>query len=256
LKIIDISKHNWNAPIDFKKVKASGIDGVIIRAGYGRVISQKDPQFEAAYSGAKAAGLNVGAYWYSYADTPSDAVTEANTCLTAINGKKFELPVYFDIEELKHSKMTRLTCTQMVKNFCGALEESNYFAGVYSFDSFFGSNLDAGISSQYTAWVARVENVKPTYCKKYDMHQYSWKGKIDGIKGDVDMNDCFRDFPAIIKNAGLNGFEKIPVATPPSSAPDKYKVGAEISGLSQAEANAIKSACVKLGMNVSMIKHK
>lgn len=248
MKIIDISKHNWNAPIDFKKVRADGISGVIIRAGYGRLISQKDKPFETAYAGAKAAGLNVGAYWYSYADTAADAVTEAKVFLEAIKGKTFDLPVYYDIEEPKHSKMSKAVCTSMVDKFCKTLEGAGYFAGVYSFDSFFYSNLDAVIQGLYTAWVARVENVRPTYCKKYDMHQYSWKGRVNGILGDVDMNDCTRDFPAIIKKAGLNGFIKAP------TVPATYKITAEISGVPEALSKTVRETCERAGMTVKIIK--
>lgn len=237
VKIIDISKHNGS--IDFSKVKADGISGVIIRAGYGRHISQKDPTFETYYSGAKAAGLNVGAYWYSYADNPTDAKTEAAVFLKAIKGKQFELPVYYDIEEEKHVAMGKTMCTDMVDAFCGAMEAAGYFAGVYSFDSFFGSNLNAEVQKKYSCWVARVENVKPTYCKTYAMHQYTWKGAVKGVSGAVDVSYCYKDFPAVIKKAGLNGYSK-KAAT--------YAVAAKIAGCSAAQAETIAKACSKMGM--------
>ena len=237
-KIIDISKHNGS--IDFAKVKADGISGVIIRAGFGRHISQKDNTFETYYSGAKAAGLNVGAYWYSYADNPSDAKVEAAVFLEAIKGKKFDLPVYLDIEEEKHVALGRTMCTAMVDAFCGAMEAAGYFAGVYSFDSFFGSNLNAQVQKKYSCWAARVENVKPTYCKAYDMHQYTWKGSVKGVSGAVDVSYCYKDFPAIIKKAGLNGWKKAAA----------YSVTAKIGGCSAAQAEAVAKACSKMGMTV------
>lgn len=235
-KIIDISKHN--GAIDFAKVKADGISGVIIRAGYGRHISQKDPTFETYYSNAKAAGLNVGAYWYSYADNPSDAKVEAAVFLEAIKGKRFELPLYLDIEEEKHVSLGRTMCTAMVEAFCSAMEAAGYFAGVYSFDSFFGSNLNAQVQKKYSCWAARVENVKPTYCKAYDMHQYTWKGAVKGVSGAVDVSYCYKDFPKIIKNAGLNGWKKATT----------YSVTAKIGGCSAAQAEAVAKACSKMGM--------
>ena len=97
MKAIDVSC--WQSGIDYNAVKAFGIDTVIIRAGYGREISQKDSRFENHYRDAKAAGMNVGAYWYSYADSVDDAITEAETCLSCISGKDFDLPVYYDMEE-------------------------------------------------------------------------------------------------------------------------------------------------------------
>lgn len=238
VKIIDISKHNGS--IDFAKVKADGISGVIIRAGYGRHISQKDPTFETYYSGAKAAGLNIGAYWYSYADNPTDAKTEAAVFLEAIKGKRFELPVYLDIEEEKHVALGRTMCSAMVEAFCSALEAAGYFAGVYSFDSFFGGNLKADIQTKYSCWVARVENVKPVYCKVYGMHQYTWKGAVKGVSGAVDVSYCYKDFPTIIKNAELNGWKK--AAT--------YAVAAKIGSCSAVRAESIAAACSKMGMTV------
>ena len=236
VKIIDISKHNGS--IDFSKVKADGISGVIIRAGYGRHISQKDPTFETYYSNAKAVGLNVGAYWYSYADNPTDAKTEAAVFLEAIKGKRFELPVYLDIEEEKHAAMGTDICTVMVDTFCSALEAAGYFAGVYSFDSFFGGNLNAEVQKKYSCWVARVENVKPVYCKSYAMHQYTWKGVVKGISGAVDISYCYKDFPNIIKKAELNGWKKAVT----------YAVAAKIGGCSAAQAESIAAACSKMGM--------
>ena len=106
---IDVSRHNTIT--DFRKVKGSGIDFVIIRAGYGREISQKDPQFETNYKNAKAAGLNVGAYWYSYAQSVEEAKIEAKVCLQAIKGKKFEYPIYFDLEENTQLSRGSALCT-------------------------------------------------------------------------------------------------------------------------------------------------
>ena len=98
IKGIDVS--SWQGNIDFGKVKASGIDFVIIRAGYGREVSQIDKCFVQNYNAAKVAGLDVGAYWYSYADSAEDAVKEAKACMEVIKGKKFEYPIYFDLEKL------------------------------------------------------------------------------------------------------------------------------------------------------------
>lgn len=241
MKIIDVSKHNGT--INWAKVKADGIDGAIIRAGYGRELSQKDPLFEQNYKGASANGLHVGAYWYSYADNPADALKEANAFLAAIKGKSFDLPIYFDIEEQKHIKLGKEICTAMTEIFLNTLENAGYYAGVYSFDSFYKTNLSTTIQDRYTCWVARVENIKPTSCKKYDIHQYSWKGKINGINTDVDLNDCFKSFPSIIKNAGLNGFSK---------TSDLRSVTASIVNVPAAKANSIYSACEQMGMNVKI----
>lgn len=238
-KIIDVSKHN--VVTDWAKVKASGVTGVIIRAGYGRVISQKDKTFEDYYAGAVKAGLNVGAYWYSYAKTPAEAKTEAAVFLEAIKGKKFDLPVYFDIEEESHVALGKTVCTAMAEAFCSTMEAAGYFAGVYSFDSFFASNLTEAIQQKYSCWVARVENVPPKCCKTFGMHQYTWKGSVSGISGAVDVSYCYKDFPAIIKGAGLNGYAKDNT---------KFTVTATKSGLDSNSADVVSTKLRDLGMSV------
>lgn len=243
VKVIDVSKHN--IVTDWTKVKASGVSGVIIRAGYGRHISQKDKTFEDYYAGAVKAGLHVGTYWYSYAQSAAESKTEAAVFLEAIKGNRFDLPVYFDIEEPSHVALGKTFCTAMVEAFCGTLEAAGYFAGVYSFDSFFGSNLDESVQKKYSCWVARVENVAPKCCKNYGMHQYTWKGSVSGISGSVDISDCYKDFPNIIKRTGLNGY---------SQKADTYKITAEIGGITSAKAGSIQAACEQLGMTVKQEK--
>jgi GH25 family lysozyme M1 (1,4-beta-N-acetylmuramidase) len=204
--IIDVSKHNGK--IEWDKVKDADVEAAIIRAGYGRVLKQKDACFEANYKCAKENGVDVGAYWYSYATTPEDAEKEAAVCLKVIKGKQFEYPIFFDIEENRQLVLSKETCGDIVRAFCECLEKNGYFAGVYSFDSFFATNLDAAIPKRFAAWVANISAKAPKYCNPYGMWQYSWKGKIDGIIGDVDLNKAYKDYPSIIKKAGLNGFEK------------------------------------------------
>lgn len=204
-KLVDLSK--WNGNVDFAKVKAAGIDGVIIRTGFGKKNpKQKDGRFEEYYSKAKAAGLYVGAYHYSYAKSASDAEKEADFMLEMLKGKSFELPIYGDFEE--QGKLAPKTCNDIVNAFCGHLEAKGAWAGVYSYDSFFRDKLSEDIPKRYTTWVARVENIRPKCVPAADIGiwQYSWKGRIDGIKGDVDMDYCYRDFPALIKKTEKNIF--------------------------------------------------
>ena len=204
---IDLSKHNGT--IDFKKLKAcKKVDYAILRAGFGKVISQKDSKFEEYYAGCKQNNIPVGAYWYSYAATVQDAIKEAETCYQCVKGKQFEFPIYFDIEDKCQIKLNKETCTAIVEAFCTALEKLGYWCGVYSMDSFFVSNLYPNVQEKYACWVARVENVQPTYCKTYGMWQYSWKGKFDGIQNETDCNYCYADYPTLIKKTGKNGYQK------------------------------------------------
>lgn len=209
MTLIDVSKHNGN--IDWKKVKndkKNNIEGAIIRAGFGKTSSQKDIKFEENYKGAVDAGLHVGAYWYSYALDVDDAKKEAAAFLECIKGKCFDLPLFFDIEDETQKGLQKTVCTDIVNTFMNILERAGYFAGVYSFDSFFQSNLDESIRKKYAIWTARVENIEPTFAPEWGIHQYSWKGRVNGINGDTDLNKCQKDYPTIIKSKGFNGYPK------------------------------------------------
>lgn len=209
MKLIDVSHNNGN--IDWTKVKndkENNIEGVIIHAGYGKYISQKDEKFEENYKGAVDAGLHVGAYWYSYANNIIDAIFEAFAFLYCIKGKKFDLPVYIDIETEGQLSLGKDTCSKITNVFLTIIKLFGYLAGVYSFDSFFGTNLDDKIRQKYEVWVAHVENAEPKNAPEWGIHQYSWKGKIDGITTDTDLNECRKNYPQIIKDAGLNRYSK------------------------------------------------
>ena len=200
---IDVSKHQ--GVIDWSKVKT---DFAILRAGFGRYTSQKDPQFEQNYAGAKAAGIPVGAYWYSYAKSAEEACEEAKACLQVLRGKQFEFPIYFDIEDSTQASLGKAVLTAMCEAFCDTLEKAGYYVGVYASTYWFTHKLDhARLASRYTIWLA---DYRASYNKTLsrNMHQYTSSGHVAGISGRVDMNTCTLNFPAIIKKAGLNGFGK------------------------------------------------
>ena len=193
MKGIDVSKHNGN--IDWAKVKNSGIEFVIIRAGYGREVSQKDPKFEEYYAGAKSVGLPVGAYWYSYADSVEDASRELSACLSCIQGKTFDFPVYYDLEESSTAALGKDSCTKIAEIFCTGIEKAGYWAGIYANTNWFTNYLNHDyLSGKYTIWLADYRSNYNTTLKR-DIHQYSSDGKVDGIPGRVDLNNCTRDFP-------------------------------------------------------------
>ncbi|MDO5558351.1 MAG: glycoside hydrolase family 25 protein [Oscillospiraceae bacterium] len=215
-KGIDVSNHQGD--INWSEVK---VDYAIIKAGYGREISQKDERFEANYRGAKAANIPVGAYWYSYATTPAEAITEANVCIEVLKGKTFEYPIYFDIEENRQFATGTANCSEMVMAFCKTLEAAGYFAGIYSSKSQLDSYLTKDVRKRYTVWVAQY-NRECTYSLPYGMWQYAvvgskWdtygEGHISGINGNCDVDYCFIDFPDIIRKSGLNGFPKVTAAS-------------------------------------------
>lgn len=207
IKGVDISYANSN--VDYKALKSAGYDYVIIRAGYGRYVSQKDAKFETHYKGAKDAGLNVGAYWYSYAKTADQAIAEAQTCIEVIKGKQFEYPIYFDLEEKSQFNTGISNVSSMISAFCGAMEKAGYFAGLYMSTSYLTNYVTDAVKKRYTLWVAQYYK-ECTYkgAGKVDMWQKSSTGKISGNSGSFDLDDCYRDFPKEIKAAGLNGYKK------------------------------------------------
>lgn len=203
-KGIDVSR--YNGEIDWGRVKSDGVEFVIIRTGFGRENPrQKDSAFDENYSGAKKAGLDVGCYHYSYAVTPEQAREEAAFLLKIIGGKSFEYPIFFDIEDEVHLRLGKEECGRIIRAFCEAVERAGYWAGVYSYDSFFGERIGEDIQKRFSVWAARVENVKPRYAGQYGIWQYSHKGCIDGIRGRVDLNYGYIDYPKRIRAKGLNG---------------------------------------------------
>lgn len=184
IKAIDVSY--CQSGVDYKKVKSSGIGAVLIRAGYGRETYQKDSQFETHYRNAKANGLLVGAYWYSYANSVEDAKREAKACLTCINGKKFDYPIYYDMEESWQANLGKSLCTAMAKAFCDTIVAAGYKAGVYANLNWFFNYLDyATLKKSYSIWLAQWAS---SHSKDCDIWQYSDSGKISGISGNVDLD--------------------------------------------------------------------
>lgn len=183
---IDVS--TWQGRyIDYKKVKKSGVSFVIIRAGFGRETSQKDDCFETNYKNAKAAGLLVGAYWYSYAVSAEDAVREAETCMKCIQGKKFDLPIFLDLEEQSQFAKGKNFCDSIVKSFCDTISKGGYKTGLYISYSPLMNYISETVRNKYTLWIAQYFN-KCQYTGKYAVWQHTDSAKIDGIDGSVDEN--------------------------------------------------------------------
>lgn len=207
-KGFDASK--WQGNIDWKKVSANkDIKFAILRAGYGRYASQKDPYFEKNYEGARGVGIPVGAYWYSYATTVEEAKQEAKVCLQVIAGKQFEYPIWFDQEyEPEIKALTNAQRTAIVKAFCEVLENAGYYTGLYCSRDWLTNYLNAPQLAHLDIWVAAYGSSAGNVPLPYGIWQYTSSGKIAGISGNVDMNEAYKDYPTIIKSAGLNGFKK------------------------------------------------
>lgn len=214
-KGIDVSYAQGN--INWEQVKASKkIDFAILRAGYGKEFSQVDSQFEKNYAACKRLGIPVGVYWYSYATTTAEAEQEANVCLQTIQGKQFEYPVAFDIEEKDSLQNADALC----KAFCDAVEAAGYYAAIYTFKSALESNISAAVKNRYDIFLSHIGVQQTDYAGSYGLWQYSWTGCISGISGDVDLDYAYKDYPTMIQNAGLNGFTKATQTIPEPDAED------------------------------------
>lgn len=186
MKVTAIDVSYCQTGVDYNKVKNSGIDAVIIRAGFGKETYQKDSEFETHYRNAKKAGLAVGVYWYSYAYSVAEAKQEAKVCLACIKGKTLELPVYYDLEESGQTRLGMSALTNIAIAFCDAIKLGGYRAGVYSNLNWLNNHLDyERLRSKYSIWLAQWSS-KPS--KSCDIWQNADNGRINGINGNVDTD--------------------------------------------------------------------
>ncbi len=205
MKGIDVSRHN--GAINWQRVRDAGIKFAILRAGFGKLASQKDTTFEENYAEAKSVGIPVGAYWFSYATTVDEARQEAEICISILRGKQFEFPIYFDLEDQRSLQTGKANCSAMVRAFCDTLEQAGYWAGLYTSRSYLATHIEDDIKSRYALWVAEWGS-KLNYSGAVGIWQYSDKGKVDGITVSTDLDECYVDYPAQIRKAGLNGYPK------------------------------------------------
>ena len=201
---IDVSF--WQGDIDWNAVAESGVDYAIIRAGYGNLVSQRDTKFVENINGAKAAGLDCGVYWYSYAASPEDAILEAQACYEVIKDYQFEYPVYFDIEDPVFNGKSAEELTEITNAFCSYLESMGYYVGITSYSSFLNTRLDSSIFEKFDVWIAHYGVSRPDYYGNFGMWQYSSTGYVNGIYTAVDLNHCYYDYPTVMKENFINGF--------------------------------------------------
>lgn len=186
MKVTAIDVSYCQTGVDYNKVKNSGIDAVIIRAGFGKETYQKDSEFETHYRNAKKAGLAVGVYWYSYAYSVAEAKQEAKVCLACIKGKTLELPVYYDLEESGQTRLGMSALTNIAIAFCEAIKAGGYRAGVYSNLNWLNNYIDyERLRNKYSIWLAQWSSNPSKSC---DIWQNADNGRISGINGNVDTD--------------------------------------------------------------------
>ena len=197
-KGIDVSK--WQGNIDWKKVKASGIDYAIIRVGYrgyGSGALVEDPYFRQNIEGATKAGLKVGVYFFSQAITTAEAVEEASMAINAVKGYKLHYPIYFDTELATTNSTGRADNlgsgqrTDIANAFCQTVRNSGYKAGVYASKSWFQYRVNYSTLSKYDIWLAHYTTATD-FAHRYDMWQYTGTGSCPGVSGSVDLNWAYK----------------------------------------------------------------
>lgn len=227
-KGIDISSHQGE--IDFQKVKDAGYSYVIIKAGQG--LRQMGTFRDKYLPAVLAAGLEWGAYWWSDAVSVSEAKQEAQAFIKVLTGLKPTYPVYMDQEyespcgKMGRGAAARQLRTDMAKAFLSVLEDAGYYAGLYCSTDWFHNWICNDQLSTYDKWVAQYAG-RCTYTGDYGMWQHhgdvpGFVGRAPGISVPVDLNDCYRDYPAIIKTKGFNGWSSIDVPEDSDNHPD-YK---------------------------------
>ncbi len=188
---IDVSK--WNGTIDWNAVKSSGISFVIIRCGYrgsSTGVLVQDPKFESYIKGANKAGLKVGLYFFSQAVNEKEAVEEASMAIALAKDYKISYPIFIDTEWTSGGRangLDKATRTAVCKAFCETIKSAGYTPGVYACKSWYQDSLNVSTLNGYKIWLAQYAS-QPTYSNRYDMWQYSDKGKVNGISTNVDMN--------------------------------------------------------------------
>ena len=224
--------------VDFEKMKADGCDFVILRMGSSESSGYyTDPHFFTFYDMARAAGMDIGLYFYSYALSESEAIAEANYVISVLdaNDMYFEYPIYIDIEESDQLALGETALSNVCYGWCETLANAGYFPGIYG-----NYNLYDGISSQvkadYDFWLAYVSSATSTSAynpsntnlsAECSVWQYSFYGyEYDGIGLDMlDVNVSYKDYPAIMKAYGYNNIAQDTTNTPDSSdTPDSSNI--------------------------------
>lgn len=247
LKGIDVSKYQCN--IDWAKVADDGVQFAMIRAvSTNNSGIYVDPYFEKNYAGAKAAGIPVGAYFYTYATDEEQQNEELSVLLKAFEGKIFEYPIAVDVEDKSLAAIGKDRITALTKRAMDVLCQKGYLPMLYTYTNF-TPNLDMNTFADYDVWIADYRGACG-YSGHYDMWQYSSSGAVNGISGRVDMNWAYKDFPAIIANAGLNGCVK--QSAVPEQPIQLYDV--TVLAASKGDADAVASLAESLGLKYNTAK--
>ncbi len=233
---IDVSRYQGD--IDWAQVAASGVKFALLRAGSqnnsGPYI---DPYFERNYANAKAAGIAVGAYIYTYAETEAEQNDEILTILPALEGKTFEYPVFVDVEDKSLTGIGKAALTHLVKRYMDIIDQKGFVPGWYSYTNYINSYLCPEVLADYPLWVADYRS-SLGYTGDYHIWQYTSSGTVPGISGKVDLN---RDYHHYIASTGAPAEEQ-------PATPELHKLSISLPGADADKAAEIIRKAADLGL--------
>lgn len=251
---IDVSKHQGK--FDWQAAYNKGIRHAMLRAGYGRYSSQKDPQFERNAAECTRLGIQYGAYWYSYATTPEEARQEARCCLAVIQDKHLCLPVAYDIEyEPCILRLNNAQRTALVVAFLDEIEAAGYYGILYASCDFIRNRLNYKALAKYDVWVAQYSS-KCTCPMAFGIWQYSSRNAI-GVPGygtSLDCNRVYKDYEQLMFQAGLQGHM---AQTPADGSPNRLdKQQISVGCITSGDRGTIRALCDNLGLVTAGLYHE
>lgn len=209
-RYIDVSR--YQGQIDWAQVAAAGYKGAMLKTVSTNPKMSKradglyiDPTFEDNYCNARAAGLDVGVYYYTYAISRTGADKELALLAEALRGKELTLPVAVDVEDNKLKRLGKQALTDLTAYALARIEAMGFYAQLYTYTSFANSRLYVGGAAlkPYDVWLADYTGKTPKVSFKYNAHQHTSKGSVPGISGNVDLNVTTLNYPRIIEKKGL-----------------------------------------------------
>lgn len=207
-RYIDVSR--YQGLIDWAQVAAAGYKGAMLKTvSTNRKLSKRadglyiDPTFETNYRNARAAGLDVGVYYYTYATSEAMADAELALLRQAVYGKEFSLPICVDVEENKLKQLSTLDLSNLTAYALEQVEKMGFYAQLYTYTGYKYELDMARLSSRWDVWLADYTGKTPNVTFNYNAHQHTSKGTVPGITGNVDLNVTTLNYPKIIRKKGL-----------------------------------------------------
>ena len=210
-RYLDVSRYQGKITLTgWRKIKAAGYKGVMLKTvSTNKRLSTRvdglyiDPTFEDNYRKAKAAGLDVGVYYYTYATSEAMADAELALVREAVRGKELTLPLAVDVEDNKIKQLSTLDLSNLTAYALEQVEKMGFYAQLYTYTGYKYELDMARLSSRWDVWLADYTGKTPKVSFKYNAHQHTSKGSVPGISGSVDLNVTTLNYPRIIRKKGL-----------------------------------------------------